>query len=311
MKIAKRREELKEKKKQLDFETKNPEEKIQVIEETFNHYHGSINSEIEKLNERKTLERETLNVLWDSLADLREYFTQVSFGLSTYNQWNFKKKISNLENLIQDLGKKIPRTKFRFKRRKKKLDEIDEKTRLAKEKKEAEKHQEIVDSMKGIDDRKNENFSISEEETKQAGNFKLVNLENCKVDFKGNLNLLFMKNLKNCEISTCPVSNSIMIHEANNCTLNIVGHQIRIHDSFDTNFFVFTTSRLIIEGCKRVKFGEWAENDHGYEGVQKDFEVINFYLYIFRKLDLMGKKICGKKCRISIGLSKKGVQILS
>lgn len=257
----------------MDQETKNPEEKIQVIEDTFNHYYKSISEEIKKLDERKTLQRETLNVLWDSLADLREYYTQVSFSLNSYNQWIFKKKITGLENSIQGLGKKIPRTKFRFRRRKKKLDEMDEEARLAKQKKEKEKLKEIVDSMKGIHDKKNENFVVDAEETKAAGNYKLMNLENCKVEFKGNLNLLFMKNVKNCKISSCPVSNSIMIHEAVDCELDIVGHQIRLHDSFDTLFRVFTTSRLIIEGCKRVKFGEWKEEKHGYEGVQNDMKV--------------------------------------
>lgn len=233
-------------------------------------------SEIGELDLRKEIQREALNVLWDSLADIREYYTQVSFSLNTYNQWNFKKKINGLESSIQKLGKKIPRTKFRFRRRKRKQQEISEKEKLKKQKKEQEKHKEIVDSMKGIEEKKGEEFLIGAKETLAAGNYKLINLEDCIVRLEGSLNLLFMKNLKNCTIYSCPVSNSIMIHEANGCSINIVGHQIRMHDSFDTTFNVFTTSRLIIEGCKRVKFGEWKAENHGYETIAEDMQVTNW-----------------------------------
>lgn len=92
------------------------------------------------------------------------------------------------------------------------------------------------------------------------GNYKLVNLENCKVIMQGNVNLLFIRNVKNCQIWTCPVSNSIMIHEAVNSHLRIIGHQIRMHDSYDTRFDVYTTSKLIIEDCTRLKFAEWLNN---------------------------------------------------
>lgn len=244
-----------------------------MIEETFNRYYRSIDSEIKELDKRKVIQRETLNVLWDSLADIREYYTQVSFSLNTYNQWTFKKKINTLENAIQKLGKKIPRTKFRFRRRKKKQEEVSEKEKLEKQKKEKQKHKAIVDSMKGLQDKKGEEITIKREETLAAGNFKLIDLEGCTIRLEGSLNLLFMKNIKNCTIFSCPVSNSIMIHEANNCTINIVGHQIRIHDSYDTTFNVFTTSRLIIEGCQRVRFGEWLEDKYGYENVKEDMKV--------------------------------------
>ena len=269
--IEKRREQLKKEKEILDEETKNPEEKIAVIETTFSKYHTSISDELKKLDELTTLDRQTVNILWDSLADLRDYYTQVSFTMTSYNQWIYKKKINDLEARIQELSKKIPRTKFRFRRRKKRKEETAGDTK-EKEQKEKEKHQEIIDTLEGVSNKKGETIEIGEDQLN--GNYKLVNLEDCKVRLKGVLNSLFMKNIKNCEVWTCPVSNSVMIHEALGSRIRIIGHQIRLHDSYDTRFDVFTSSRLIIENCKRVKFAEFGdEPSERYEGFQKDFEV--------------------------------------
>ena len=200
-------------------ETKNPEEKIVVIQETFDRFCKDLTSEFERLDQLTTLDRDTVNLLWDSLADLREYFSQVSFTLANYDQWNFKKKINSLELEIQNLSKKIPRTKFRFTRRVK-----QEKAKKVDDTKEKEQAKKIIDTLQGISDREGEDIHL--EGDKLQNNFKLVNLKNCKVTMKGRLNMLFMKNLENCEVFTCPVANSIMVHEANNSTLSIISHQV-------------------------------------------------------------------------------------
>lgn len=266
-----RRKKMKAEKAKFDEETKNPEERIAVIETTFSNHHDSLDSEIQKLKELKVLQRETVNVLWDSLADIRDYFTQVSFSMNSYNQWQYKKKITALEGQIQELAKKIPRKKFRFRRiaKKKDSDADEQKAKQQKEAKEKEQHTAIIDTLKGITDRKDETIIVPETELANIGNYKLVNLENCIVKLYGNVNLLFIRNVKNCQIWTCPVANSIMIHNAIDSHLRIIGHQIRMHDSFDTRFDVYTTSRLIIEGCSRLKFAEWLKDkkfipDEGY-----------------------------------------------
>lgn len=177
-------------------------------------------SEFDKLKSEEILERETLNVLWDSLADLREYFSQVSFSLATYDQWNFKNKIVSLENTILELSKKIPRTKFRFRRRKRR----EEEDKKMNSEQEEVKAKEIIDTLKGITNKENEVITLTQKDL--SDNYKLVDLKNCKVKLQGKINCLFMKNLENCEIHTCPVANSIMIHSANDCTITIIGHQV-------------------------------------------------------------------------------------
>lgn len=256
------RRKMKEEKQRLDELNKKPEEKMAVIETTFSGYHDALEQDIKKLAPLKVLDRDTVNVLWDSLGDIREYFTLVSLAMNSYNQWKYKKKISDLESSIQELAKKIPRKKFKFRRVQAKKEIDGESIKLAelKQIQEKQQHDAIIDTLKGITDRSNEFIFIPETELDNIGNYKLINLENCRVVMQGTVNLLFIRNVKNCQIWTCPVSNSIMIHEAVNSHLRIIGHQIRMHDCYDTRFDVYTTSKLIIEDCSRLVFAEWLKN---------------------------------------------------
>ena len=80
----------------MEEETQNPEEKFNIIKMNFNKlYDGSvfwpeIADVVNKLEPLPAVEREVINSLWDSLGGLREYFTQISFTMSNYDQWNFK-----------------------------------------------------------------------------------------------------------------------------------------------------------------------------------------------------------------------------
>jgi hypothetical protein len=136
------------------------------------------------------------------------------------DQWSLKQKINSLENSIQKLNQKIPRTKFRFKRKR----EIQENQKTSNSQ-DAEKQDEFNKSVKGLIDLKNQSLTLRQADL--DGNFKLVNLENCIIRFEGHINMLFLRNLKNCEVYSCPVSNSIMGHNLLNCKISIIGHQVR------------------------------------------------------------------------------------
>lgn len=212
------------------------------------------------------VEREVVNSLWDSLGGLREYFTQISFTMTNYDQWQFKQKITNLEAQIQKLNQKIPRTKFRFKRKA----EIQAKVKRTAEE-DNETQDEWVKTIKGIVGQKNRIFKLTQADL-MDGSFKLVDLENCSVDFEGHFTMLFMRNLKNCTVNTCPVANSIMGFNLHECKISMIGHQIRLHDSENVDFYVYTTSRLIIEDCTKLRFHEL---QYDYPGLERDLESAN------------------------------------
>jgi glycine cleavage system protein P-like pyridoxal-binding family len=124
-----------------------------------------------------------------------------------------------MENTLQKLNLKIPRTKFRFKKK----SEIQ-----AKQKKrvdnDVEKQDEFVKTIKGLVDLKDQTLTLTQKDL--DSNFKLVNLDNCTIKMEGQINMLFLRDLKNCEIHTCPVSNSIMGHYLNDCKISLIGHQV-------------------------------------------------------------------------------------
>lgn len=200
--------------------------------------------------------------------------------MSNYDQWNFKQvdinydqKITNLETAIQGLNAKIPRTKFKFKRK----GELQAKQKKRVENDE-EKQDEFVKTIKGISDLKDTTLVLKQSDLEN--NFKLVNLENCVIRMEGHINMLFLRDLKNCEIHTCPVSNSVMGHFLNGCKISLIGHQIRLHDSYDTHFYVYTTSKLIIEDCSRLSFHEL---QYTYDQLAADIKETGLQGYNFWK----------------------------
>lgn len=140
--------------------------------------------------------------------------------MTNYDQWSLKQKIANLENGIQKLNQKIPRAKFRFKRKQ----EIQ-----AKQKKrvndDSEKQDDYVKTIKGLVDLKGQTVTLTQADLE--GNFKLVNLEDCVIKMEGVIHMLFLRNLTRCEVYTCPVANSIMGHHMNSCKISLIGHQVR------------------------------------------------------------------------------------
>lgn len=87
-----------------------------------------------------------------------------------------------------------------------------------------EKQDEFVKTIKGLVDLKDQTITLTQQEL--DNNYKLVNLENCTIKMEGQINMLFLRDLKNCEIHTCAVSNSIMGHFLNDCKISLIGHQV-------------------------------------------------------------------------------------
>jgi len=112
-----RRRLLVEEKAQRDEHLKDPKERIQHIESIFHKIGDGIKSQITELEKQKVLTRECVNALWDALTDLREYFSGISYSMTAFDQKNFKNEILRMENKISELSTKVPRQKFRFKRR--------------------------------------------------------------------------------------------------------------------------------------------------------------------------------------------------
>lgn len=109
-----KRKELKESRAKIEEEMQNPDEKFITIKTNFDKlYDGRLFSEeiaevANKLESLPTVEREVINSLWDSLGGLRDYFTQISFTMSNYDQWNFK-QVTSVSSANHKHGKYSPK----------------------------------------------------------------------------------------------------------------------------------------------------------------------------------------------------------
>ena len=84
--------------------------------------------------------------------------------------------------------------------------------------------------------------------------YKIVNNKNSVINIDGKLETVYIYNNSNCEINIGPVRSSVFIEKCDNCTLNIMAQQIRIHNSTQCTFKIFSVSKSIIENCTLLKF---------------------------------------------------------
>ena len=73
------------------------------------------------------------------------------------------------------------------------------------------------------------------------------------------------------------VSGASFIDFAVGCEIFMATHQLRIHNSTDTNFLIIARSNPIIEHCSSLGFGNLKETEFGiqdaYLGIQKDADL--------------------------------------
>ena len=77
---------------------------------------------------------------------------------------------------------------------------------------------------------------------------------------------LYVKNVRDCKLFVGAVSGACFVDGAVNCEVHLCAHQIRIHNSEETKFFLVAKSSPIIEHCKRMLFGRYKCFYNGHEG---------------------------------------------
>ncbi|EDQ92361.1 uncharacterized protein MONBRDRAFT_30772 [Monosiga brevicollis MX1] len=110
----------------------------------------------------------------------------------------------------------------------------------------------------------------------------LHNLKNCTVIIKAALGSGHVSRLDNCKILSGPVSRSWLIDGCVNTTFVAACQQarqravarslslsMRIHNAYDTAFYIHVSSRAIIEDCDRLGFAPY---NWTYERLDEDFE---------------------------------------
>lgn len=108
-----------------------------------------------------------------------------------------------------------------------------------------------------IKDIYNQTIRKTAEEYHGKENVIIEGLENCIVYLPFLVKSMYVKNIKDCKIFVGAVSGASFINTAVNCEIHLCSHQIRIHNSENTKFFLIARSNPIIEHCKEMQFGKY------------------------------------------------------
>lgn len=196
----------------------------------------------------------------------REEFFNVMEFLPGYDKLqyskNYEEKLEKLKNLKNKL---FPKKKFAFSKANKKL------IKAIKEKKETEEKIEkkkIIEASETDLVIKDLNFSIKkfiEEETKGKNNILMENINNCNLYLLFNFKACYINNCKKCNIYLGSISGGTHITNCTESKIYLMTHQLRIHQTTKTNFYVLINSNPIIENSKENIFHPLKIKYDGYQ----------------------------------------------
>lgn len=127
-------------------------------------------------------------------------------------------------------------------------------------------------SFQGIQDMQDAVLVRDAKDLEEDREFRLSNLSNCRVYLQGKFTTLYVNKLRNCHVYAGPVTGSVLIEEVQGSLFMLASHQIRIHSTTATDFYLRVRSRPIVEYTKGVRFAPYAFH---YSGIEKDLQAAN------------------------------------
>lgn len=96
-------------------------------------------------------------------------------------------------------------------------------------------------------------------------NLMLENISNAEIYVLSNVKCCFAKNITNTKLVIGSVSGGAHFTSCNNCDIHIATHQLRIHNTTSTNFYVMINSKPIIEHSTNNTFFPLKIQYNGYD----------------------------------------------
>jgi len=285
---AERKERLKEKEMLSEA---NPEEEVYTVFQSFSEKHTGLRTTLAEIEQHAAdgLGVEEIEVQLDALRAemlvVKDFVNANCLHLPPFDQRSMQQKMSKFEEeRAAAHNKLVPRKKFSFKKKDKKKKSAAASVMAA----EADSRhsdaaisateetpsctkgntQEVHDPERSIVDRNGETIVV--EGAKLAGgDFFIQNCSDCRILLKGSMGALRMKQVSHCTIVSGPVTGGCLIEAAEDCKFYLVAHQMRLHDSYRTDFYLHMRSNPIIEDCSGLRFAPYAEH---YDGLQEELE---------------------------------------
>ena len=220
-----------------------------------------INNMIQKLiDESKNLndneKRANLDNITAKIKLYREQFYNVMEFLPNYDKLQYAKNYEEELNKVNKLKNTLfPKKKFSFSSKIKGKKKEENNTspnnndnNILPSNNEENKIDNETDLI--IKDKKDEKIKIREEDILNKNNIIIENIFNCQIYILFNFKACYIKNIKNSQIFIGSVSGGSHITSSHNCQIYIITHQLRIHETFNSQFYVLINSNPIIENSK-------------------------------------------------------------
>lgn len=222
---------------------------------SINQIKSEIANENRRLEECQT-ESSGISVIGDietMLADLKLKFNNTSMFLVSHDRQNYLKHMDDAELAIVNLKElAAPKKKFKFKSKGASHSRQNEvKSTVVTEEKRINiysKDDLIISAEKG------KVLIVSDEELIDKKNLLLENIEDSEIIILGSFKSLFAKGISRSSVFVGAVSGGSHLTSILNSQIYVSTHQLRIHDSFDTQFSVLVNSNPIIEKSSRLNF---------------------------------------------------------
>lgn len=236
----------------------------------------TLTSEVEDLFIKvEILPKNQLNAELDNITfkikKTQDFVTDAGIFLPSYDARKSQSTVNALSNTFYELQDKVkPKKKFGFKNSKHKQANNSQNVSEIKEKSETDgcSAKKILStnscSLSGLD---GERVTLTRDKVASM-DVSLEKLSNCHVFIQGAPSTLHMSSIKNCTILTGPVSTSVFVDGCSNSKLIISCQQLRTHSTTDTDVYLHTTSKAIIEDCHNIRVAPY---NWEYSGIDNDF----------------------------------------
>jgi hypothetical protein len=193
------------------------------------------------------------------LKELKEDYKNNASFLSGYDKQNYLNMLDDLSQVFEEKKEKLnPKKKFAFSKnnasnttaavRKDLTPNFDNSTN--KNILHVIKENEFI--IKNISD--DNNLIIKQEDVINKNSLTIENITNCCIYILYNFKACYIKNIENCKIYIGSVAGGSHITDCKNSSIYLITHQLRIHLTFNSYFFIIVSSNPIIEDCRELKF---------------------------------------------------------
>jgi tubulin-specific chaperone C len=206
------------------------------------------------------------------INELQEFLNDSKTFLPAYNMKKCSDEIKDITKRYEQLHEKLqPKKKFAFGKQ-------PATSAVANAKAKAEDKFEPVNQLKvykedcGFKNRADVNNLVLTEHECYMKDVALDTLTNCTVFMCGTPSTVRATSLTKCKVYVC-AQTSIFIENCKDSIFICASQQLRIHDTFDTSFYIYVTSSAIIENSKQLRFAPLSLNSALFK---KAFRMANF-----------------------------------